>query len=78
MYQQIRIPLICSFAGIAAVILAFTNEEGLVIQETIELGPTGATIFYWSSAVFFFSIVAITGRRAWKSLVPGKRAMQSS
>lgn len=74
MYRMIRIPLICCFAGIAATILAANNEEGLVIRNSIELGPTGATVFYCVSALVFFAIVAITAPRAWTSLSAAKRS----
>ncbi|MCA9138478.1 MAG: hypothetical protein KDB00_17020 [Planctomycetales bacterium] len=67
MYRKIRMPLICGFSGIASVILASTNDKGLIIQDTIELGPTGATIFYWGAALVFFTIVAVTAPRIWNS-----------
>ena len=78
MYQKIRMPLICGFASIASVILAVNNEQGLIIQNTWELGPTGATAFYWGSALVFFAIAAFTAPRFKKHATASESRMTAA
>ena len=52
------------FFGACAVVIgmkAASNDRGLVIDRLIELGPEGATIFYWACAAASLAFVAVAG-----------------
>jgi hypothetical protein len=46
-----------SFCTVASAHRASTNDRGLILGGRIELGPTGATVFYW--VLFAFGLLAV-------------------
>ena len=60
-----------AFFGLGTVVLgskAARNDRGAVINGLIELGPDGATAFYWTLTAGSFGFVAIAGLLAFHRL----------
>jgi hypothetical protein len=66
--------LIIGFFGLATAMFVhkgFTNTRGVIINHLIELGPDGATIFFWGLAAASALFVALgTGLAAQRLLWP--------
>lgn len=45
--------------------VALTNQQGLLINRVIELGPAAATVFYWVLAACSFTFVLISAALAY-------------
>jgi hypothetical protein len=57
------IVLCAGFFGLSAAVLgakAANNDRGLIINHVIELGPEGATTFYWALTALSVGFVAIS------------------
>ena len=52
---------------------ALRNEQGLVINGIIQLGPTGATIFYWTLCILSFGFVVAAGLCALHRIITNQR-----